>query len=134
MSGRLLGWMSLALAVAFGAGWLVGGSGRSAAEVSAGRAVERAGFLEARTLVLEGRLSLVESNFGDARAEFEAAGAVVETLQTRLRETGLAERAGLLEVALAYLREAASQAASLDPEAGSAADAALRTLETVGGA
>jgi hypothetical protein len=134
MSTKGLGWMVLALAVTLGVGWLFGASGRSAAEVAAGRAVERAGFLEARALVLEGRLSLFESNFGDARAQFEAARAVVEGLQTRLRETGLAERAGLLEVALAYLREAAEQAAALEPTAQSAAEAALRTLETVGGA
>ncbi len=128
---KRLSWIALALAVAFAAGWVVGSSGRSAAEVAAGRAAEHAGFFEARTLVLEGQLSLVAANFGDARTAFEAANGVVQRLQTRLRETGLAERAGLLEVALGYLGEAAERATALDPEAGSAAEAALRTLESV---
>jgi len=123
--------MSLAVALAFAAGWLVGGSGRSAAEVSAGRATEQAGFLEARALILDGRLRVSEANFGNARERFEEARAVVERLQRRLRETGQAERAGLLEVALGYLTDAAGKAAGLDAGAGSAAEAALHTLEAV---
>jgi hypothetical protein len=127
------GWLALALAAAFSAGWLMGGAGRSAAEVAAGRADERAAFLEARLLVLDGQIRLLESNFGDAGAQFDAARAVIERLQTRLRETGQPERAGLLEVALAFLREAASQASALEPGAWSAAEAARHTLESVGG-
>jgi len=125
-------WITLAVVVAFGAGWLVGGSGRSAAEVSAGRAIEQAGFLEARMLILDGQVRVSEMNFGDARERFEAARAAVERLQRRLRETGQAERAGLLEVAIGYLTEAAEKSAALDAGGGSAAEAALHTLEAVG--
>jgi hypothetical protein len=128
------GWLALALTASFSAGWLAGGSGRSAAEVAAGRAEERAAFLEARVLVVGGQLNLLESNFGDAAAQFDAARTVIERLQTRLRETGQPERAGLLEVALAFLREAGDQATALDPGAWSAAEAARHTLESVGDA
>ena len=130
---KRIGWIALGVGIAFGAGWLAGSSGRSAAEVTAGRAEVRAEFLEARALILQGRIRVFELNFGDAAQQFEAAGHVVERLQTRLRETGLAERAGLLEVALSYLREAGAQAAALDPGAQGTAGDALRTLERVGG-
>jgi hypothetical protein len=126
-------WIIVAVTAAFGAGWLAGGSGRSAAEVAAGRSAQLADFLHARALVLEGQLRLTEFNFGEAGARFGEAGEVVERLQRRLRETGLAERAGLLEVALGYLEEAGERAAALDTDAGSAAEAALRTIDTVNG-
>jgi len=126
-------WIVTATVVTFAAGWLVGGSGRSAAELSAGRAAEQAGFLEARVLVLEGQVNLLQSRFGDARTRFAAAGRALERLQTRLRETGQAERAGQLQVALAYLGDAAEQAETYNPDARDAAEAALRVIEKVGG-
>ena len=70
---------------------------------------------------------------GGARLRFDEAGDAIERLQSRLRETGLAERAGLLEVALSYLRQAADQAEAFDASAQSAAEAALQTLERVQG-
>ena len=126
-----LSWAALAVGAAFVAGWLVGASGRSASEVAAGRAVEEAAFLSARALVLEGRVHLYQDNFGDARRAFTDAHTVVTTLQRRLRETGLGERAGLLEVGLGYLTQAADQATALDPGAQSAAEAALQTLDSI---
>jgi hypothetical protein len=126
-----LSWAALAVGTAFVAGWLVGGSGRSTSEVAAGRAADEAAFLRARALVLEGRLHLYQDNYGDARQAFDEAHATITTLQRRLRETGLGERAGLLEVALGYLRQAADRATALDPGAQSAAEAALQTVESV---
>ena len=81
--------------------------------------------------MLEGRVHLYQDNYGDARRAFTEAGTVVTSLQRRLRETGQGERAGLLEVGLGYLKQAADQATALDPGAQSAADAALQTLDAV---
>jgi hypothetical protein len=65
---------------------------------------------------------------------FTEAGGVVESLQTRLREAGLAEQAGQLEIVLAHLGDAQRLAASLDPAAQAAAQAAIDTLASIGGA
>ncbi|HUF48382.1 MAG TPA: hypothetical protein VMM93_11240 [Vicinamibacterales bacterium] len=129
-----MSWAAIAVGTAFVAGWIVGAAGRSSSEMAAGRAAEDVAFTTARTLVLEGRVALYQDNYGDARRAFDQAATTVTALQRRLRETGLGERAGLLEVALGYLRQAADQATSLDPGAQSAADAALQTLEVVRGA
>ncbi len=130
---KSVSWIALGVVLAFAVGWLVGGSGRSAAELSAGQAEERAGFLEARALVLEGQVDLLHSSFADARTRFAAAERVLEGLQKRLRETGQAERAGQLAVALAYLGDAVGQAEAYGADARGAAEAALRAIEKVAG-
>jgi hypothetical protein len=124
-------WFTLLVAVAFGAGWLLGASGRSSAEMAARRADERAGFQSARALVLDGRVSLFRTNFGDASRAFEEARGIVERLQISLRETAQPDRAGELEIVLSHLREAQRLAASFDPGAQGAAEAALQALQAV---
>jgi hypothetical protein len=109
-------------------GWLYGASGRSEVEQARREAVQRADLTEARSLVLEGIVALFQSNFGDATTRFERARAAVERIQTALRETGQAERAGRLEVALSHLRDAQRLAVSLDANARTAAEAALLAL------
>ena len=129
MSLKLVGWAALALVVAFGAGWIVGSSGRSAAEDERRQAEERADFGEARARILGGRVSLFLVNFGDASRRFEEARAIVERAQTRLREMGQAERAGRLEIVLTNLRDAQRLAAALDASAQNAADQAVQALD-----
>ncbi len=73
-------------------------------------------------------MSLFLVNFGDASKRFEEARGLVEKAQTRLRETGQAERAGRLEIVLTHLRDAQRRAASLDSAAQGAAAEALRGL------
>ena len=110
------------------AGWLYGASGRSDLEQSRRAAVQRAELSEARALVLEGNLAIFQLNFGDAVKRYESARAAVERIQTALRETGQAERAGRLEIALSHLRDAQRLAVSLDANARNAADAALTSM------
>ena len=97
-------------------------------EESRRAAVQRADLNEARALVLEGNVALFQSNFGDATKRFEAAREAVERMQTALRETGQAERAGRLEVVLSHLRDAQRLALALDAKARNAADAALQAM------
>ena len=111
---------------------MYGASGRSEAEQARRAAAQRADLNEARALVLEGNVALFQSNFGDATKRFDAARAVVERIQTALRETGQAERAGRLEIALSHLRDAQRLAVSLDANARNAADAALQALASIG--
>ena len=128
MSLRVIGAVLLAGVVTFGIGWLVGASGRAGAERQVAALEERAEFAQARALVSDGRVSLFLVNFGDASKHFEEARGLVEKAQTRLRETGQAERAGRLEIVLTHLRDAQRLAASLDSSAQGAAAEALRGL------
>ncbi len=131
MTLKLAGWATLALAVAFGAGWYLGASGRAALEQERRDAVARADFSQARAFVLEGRVRLFQSNFGQANQAFDKARGVVISAQTRLRQLGEAVKAGQLEVAIAQLREAQRLSLALDGAAQTAADEALRVIDAV---
>jgi hypothetical protein len=132
MTLKLVGWCALALVLVFGAGWLVGSSGRAAIDDERRAASERADYAEARAFVLDGRVSLFQSNFGEASRAFESARAIVERAQTRLRQAGDAPRAGQLEIALSQLREAQRLSLALDARAQQAADEAARVIAAVG--
>jgi len=128
---KIAGWAALALAVTFGVGWYVGASGSAALERQRRDAVARADFSQARAFVLEGRVRLFQSNFGQANQAFDAARTIVIGAQTRLRQLGEAVRAGQLEVAIAQLREAQRLSLALDGAAQAAADDALRVIDGV---
>ena len=128
MNPRTIGIVTAIVLGAAVAGWMYGASGRSEAEEARRAAVQRADLNEARALVLEGNVALFQSNFGDATKRFDAARAAVERMQTALRETGQAERAGRLEVVLSHLRDAQRLAVALDANARNAADAALQAM------
>ena len=131
MTLKIAGWATLALVVTFGVGWYVGASGSAALEQQRRDAVARADFSQARAFVLEGRVRLFQSNFGQANQAFDAARTIVIGAQTRLRQLGEAVRAGQLEVAIAQLREAQRLSLALDGAAQTAADDALRVIDAV---
>jgi hypothetical protein len=132
LNPRTIGIVAAIVLGAAVAGWMYGASGRSEVEQARRAAVQRADLNEARALVLEGNVALFQSNFGDATKRFDAARVVVERIQAALRETGQAERAGRLEVALSHLRDAQRLAVSLDANARNAADAALQAMASIG--
>lgn len=123
-----LAWIAGAIIIVGLGGWMIGASGRSA-EVQEKRAAEqRADIAEARALIVEGRVALFLTNFGDASKKFEAAITVLERIQIQLRETAQAERAGRFEITIAHVRDAQRLAASFDAGAHTAADEALKTI------
>jgi len=128
MSVKQIGWIALVVIASGLTGWIVGASGRSEREQARVVAVQRADLMEARSLLLAGRVSLFQSNFGDASTKFEAARVVIERVQTQLRESAQAERAGRLQIAMAHIRDAQSLAASFDGSAHTAADEALKAI------
>lgn len=129
MNLKTIGYIALAIVVAGLSGWVWGASGASERELARVAEAQRADINEVRALVFEARVSLYQSNFGAAGQEFEAARVVVERLQTHLRETAQAERAGRLEIVSAHLRDAQHLAASLDASAHAAAEEAIKALQ-----
>jgi len=118
----------LGVVVAFGTGWLVGASGRSTLEQDRDRHELRSRVAQTEALLLAARVSLFETNFGDASDRIDRALGLVTTLQTTLRETGQPERAGRLEVVAAQIRDAALLAREFDSRAQAVVDGALGNL------
>jgi hypothetical protein len=134
MSLRIAGVVVLALVVAAGAGWLTGSSGRSAAEQGRAAMELRLEFAEARALVLDGRVSLFQSNFGTAIKHFEQAGQRITSIQSRLRSLGQVEPASRLEIAVSSLGDAQRAAAAFDTtRAQASADQAIGALGAASG-
>lgn len=129
MNLKTASYVALAIVVAGLSGWVWGASGASDRESARLAEARRADVSEVRALVFEARVSLYQSNFGAAGQKFEAARVIVERLQTQLRETAQAERAGRLEIVAAHLRDAQHLAASLDASAHAAAEEAIRALQ-----
>jgi hypothetical protein len=128
MSMRIVSFVLLGVTVAFGAGWLVGASGTSALEQERDRYAQRSEVAQAEALLLGARVSLFETNFGDAGDRLDRALALVTGVQTALRETGQAERAGRLEIVATQIRDAALLARQFDGGAQTAIDGALSGL------
>ena len=134
MSLRLFGMVLLALVAAAGTGWCTGSSGRSALEADRASIAARAEFSEARALVLEGRVNLFTSNFGNAIQQFQQAGQQIGGIQSRLRALGEVEQASRLQIAISSLGDAQRAAASFDTtKAQAAAEQALGALRAAAG-
>jgi hypothetical protein len=97
MSIRLIAIVLAAIVVAAVGGWLTGSAGRSTVERDSAVSLMRAEFAEARALVLEGRVSLFVSNFGDAIQQFQRASALIGTVQDGFG-SGQVEQAGRLKL------------------------------------
>ena len=134
MSLRIIGVILLALVAAAGAGWLTGSSGRSALEQDRAAIEMRAEFSEARALMLEGRVSLFLSNFGDAIQRFQEAGQRIGAIQSRLRSVGQVERASRLQIAISSLGDSQRSAATFDTtKAQASVEQALGALRAASG-
>ena len=133
MSLRLVGIVLLSLIVAAGIGWFAGSSGRSAAEHERAALEARAEFAEAQAILLQGRVSLFLSNFGDAMQRFRQAAERLGGIQSRMRAAGQVEQASRLQIAIASLGDAERAAAAFDTtKAQASADQAFGALRAAG--
>ena len=115
-------------------GWFAGASGRSAIELESRRAGMRAEFAEARALVLDGRVNLYQTNFGNSIERFQQARNFIGRIQVGLREGGQVEQAGRLEIALSHLSDAQRACAAFDTTAAhTAAEQAIQALAAASG-
>jgi hypothetical protein len=130
MTLKTVGIITGCVLLAFGAGWCTGTSSRTALAVQLNETTIRADVAEVRASILDARVSLAQTNFGDARRAVQHASITAERLQARLRESGQSDRAGAVQAVLTRLQEADRLSGVLDPAASDAAADALRTLET----
>jgi len=123
----------LAVVLSFGAGWLTAASSRSLFEQQRDSAEVRADFAAAKVAVLEGRVSLYQTNFGDAVKHFQDARAIIGRLQTHFREIRQVEPAANLEIVTTHLHDAEHLTGLFDPKAQDAAIEAFKGLDAMVG-
>jgi len=130
MTLRALGYVAIALVVAFGSGWCSGAGGRRAVTAELAQTAIRADIADVRASVLDARFSLASSNFGDARRALQRAIVVATQLETRLADAGFDDRASTMSQVRQQLEDADRRSGALDAGAADVAAQALRTLES----
>ena len=118
----------VALIVAFGVGYAMGGSGRFQLQNALDDVRTRLDIAEARGQVLDGRVSLYNVNFGDASRHFEEAKAPLRRVRERYQKVGKNAAAGSIGAALAQVEEAQRLAGKLDQSANAKANEALEAI------
>ena len=119
----------LLLAVALGAAYWWGASGRSTAQDALGGVQQRLDLAEARGYILEARVSLYNVNFGDAQRQLDDAKGPLTRARNRAQEEGRKASADGLSTALGHVQEAQRLAGRLDQSANSRANEALKAIE-----
>lgn len=128
---KLVLWTLLGLVIVFGLGWMIGASGRGAAEHLFEQSTLRLELAEARAAVLDARVSLYNNNFGDASRALEEAKGSLGRLEQAVRERDDDEGASNVRTAIERVNEAQVLANKLDPTANARAADALRALAAV---
>jgi hypothetical protein len=118
----------IALIVAAGIGYAMGGSGRFTLQSALDEARERLDVAEARGQLLEARVSLYNVNFGDASRHFEESKAPLRRLRDRFQRIGKNAAAGSIGAAMAHVEEGQRLAGKLDQAANSKANDALEAI------
>ena len=118
----------IALIVAAGIGYAMGGSGRFTLQTALDETRERLDLAEARGQLLEARVSLYNVNFGDASRHFEESKAPLRRLRDRFQRVGKNAAAGSIAAAMAQVEEGQRLAGKLDQAANSKANDALEAI------
>jgi hypothetical protein len=118
----------IALIIAAGIGYAMGGSGRFTLQTALDETRERLDVAEARGQLLEARVSLYNVNFGDASRHFEESKAPLRRLRDRFQRVGKNAAAGSIAAAMAQVEEGQRLAGKLDQAANSKANDALEAI------
>ena len=119
----------LLLAVALGAAYWWGASGRSTAQDALDGVQQRLDLAEARGYILEARVSLYNVNFGDAARHFDDAKAPLRRVRERYQQVGKNAAAGSVTAALEHIDEGQRLAGKLDQAANNKANDALEAIK-----
>ncbi len=117
------------LLVALGTGYWWGASGRGAAQEALNDVREQVDLAEARSHILEARVSLYNVNFGDAQRQLDDAKAPLTRARDRAQALGTRASADALTAALARVQDAQRLAGRLDQNANSQANEALKAIQ-----
>lgn len=125
---KLFGVGILLLVIALGAGYWWGSSGRGTAQAALGGLEQELDLANARSHVLEARVSLYNVNFGDAQRQLDDARAPLTRARDRATAQSRKESAAALAAALDHVQEAQRLAGRLDQTANNRANEALKAI------
>ena len=114
--------------VLLGIGYVWGVSGRSAVQSALDEARQQLDVAEARSQVLDARVSLYNMNFGDASRRLEEAKVPLRRIRERYVDAGQDDAVRSLAAALEHVDEAQRLAGRLDQAANSKAGEALEAI------
>lgn len=126
---KLAGLGVLAVVVTLGIGYVWGASGRFAINNALDETKQQLDLAEARGQLLDARVSLYNTNFGDAARHFDAARTPLERARARAQDTGDTVAGGNLATALERTAEGQRLAGTLDPAANGKAAEALDAIQ-----
>ena len=119
------------LLAAFGAGWLLGSSGRAEAERAHLVAQVRGDLLDARASVLAARVDLYNVNFGDASRHFEGAKASLRSAAERSKSGATTSDPARIDSVIAQIDAAQQMAGRLDQGANARAAGAAQAIDDI---
>ena len=126
--GKLLVSVVVGVLVTLGVGFVWGASGRFSIQNALDDTKQRLDLAEARGALLEVRVSIYNSNFGDAGRHFEDAKSPLRGARERYQQIGKNAAAGSLTAALEHIEEGKRLAGNLDPAASNKANDALEAI------
>jgi len=131
MKGKLVLGIAIGLLVALLAGWIWGASGRS----DTGRALQsselRGELLAARAAVLDARVAIYSTNFGEASSHLDDARGLLGRASDRLKSLDRNDEVTQVQMAQASIDEAQRMAGRLDQVANTRAGEAAKILAAV---
>jgi len=115
--------------VALGLGFAWGASGRQTMEQGLDDVRQQLDVSNARSHILDARVSLYNVNFGDAQRQLEDAKAPLTRARDRAQSEGKKDAADALSTALTRVQEAQRLASRLDQGANTQAGEALKSMQ-----
>jgi len=122
----------VAVLVALGLGFAWGSAGRGTAQGALDDLRQQLEIADARTHILEARVSLYNVNFGDASRQFEEANAPLRRVQDRYQSEGKKAAAETIAAAIERVAEGQRLAAKLDQTSNAKAAEALAAIKLAG--
>ena len=128
---KLVVGIAAALAAALFAGWIWGGTGRSAMAHALETSELRGELLGARAAILDARVAIYSVNFGEASRHLEGARGLLRRADERLKSLGRDDEAKQVQTALAGIDDAQRMAGKLDQSANTRAGEAAKIVADV---
>jgi cell division protein FtsB len=133
MRGKLILTAFVVLIVTLGLGFAWGASGRIGLQADLDEARQQLDLAEARTQILEARISLYNNNFGDASRHLEESKNALRRVKDRYQQSRRSDAASSIDAALGHVEEAQRLAGKLDPSANAKAAEALEAIKVAAG-